>query len=94
LCAGHEPVLIADLANELEAALIVPLIFGSQTFGGMIVYVTKSEHRPSAAEQAYWKTAAHLTSVYLAWQAADNRAVGSRRTGRRRDLPTPETSAF
>ena len=90
LCTGREPVFIGELGTEqLQAALIVPLVFGSQTFGGMIVYVAQSEHSPNVAEHAYWRTAAHLTSVYLAWQAADNRAVGSRRTGRRRTPGIP-----
>jgi len=99
-CAGHEPHFIGNLADEialkevapgtaqLQAALIVPLVFGSRSFGGMVVYFTKRERPPVAAEQAYWKTAAALTGVYLAWQLAKDRAIASRRTGRRATLPT------
>jgi hypothetical protein len=105
LCSGHEPLFIGDLANEvfldsfvpgteqLQAALIVPLSFGSLTFGGMVVYVTDSEHPPLAAEHAYWRTAARLTSVYLAYQAGENRADVSRRTERRRNVPAADTPA-
>jgi signal recognition particle receptor subunit beta len=93
LCSGHEPAFFADLADEvfldsvvpgtehLKAAWVVPLILGSVTYGGMVVYVTDSEHSPIDAERAYWRTAGTLTSVYLAWQAARNRAIASRRTG-------------
>jgi hypothetical protein len=105
LCSGHEPQFIADLAAEifldsivpgtehLRSALIVPLSFGSVTFGGMVVYVTDSEHAPTAPEQAYWKTAANLTSVYLAWHAAKNPAVVSRRREWRRDVTAADSPA-
>jgi GAF domain-containing protein len=81
LCSGHEPQFIGS-------ALIVPLVFGSQTFGGMLVYVTEGEHPPTTAEHAYWRTAAALTGVHLAWQAGKNRAVVSRGAERRPDLTT------
>jgi hypothetical protein len=74
-CSGPELVFIDDLA-----ALVVPLSFGHLKFGGMVVYVTGREHVPDAAERAYWKTAAALTSVYLAWQASNDRTPVSRRT--------------
>jgi signal recognition particle receptor subunit beta len=105
LCSGHEPRFIGDLAGEvfldsivpgtehLQAALIVPLVFGSLTFGGMVVYVTDGERAPTAAEQAYWKTAATFTSMYLARQAAKNPAIVSRRTGRRPSVTAADTSA-
>ena len=99
-CAGHEPVFIGHLADEivlgavsqgteqLQAALIVPLVFGSRTFGGVVVYVTRRQRPPIAAEHAYWKTAAALASMHLAWQAAKDRPVASRRTERRPGLTT------
>ena len=62
-------------------ALSVPLSFGGVTFGSMVVYVAKHEQPPTPAEQAYWTTAARLTSVYLAWQAGENRPVAPRRKG-------------
>jgi len=104
LCSGPAPRFIGDLADEvfrdsfvsgterLQAALIVPLSFGTQRFGGLVVYVTDSERSPGAAEQAYWKTAASLTSVFLAWQTDKNRAVASPRTAPRPNVATPDTS--
>jgi hypothetical protein len=83
VCSGHELVFIDDLADTTDhprAALVVPLSFGRLKFGGMVVYVTGREDAPKAAEHAYWKTAAALTSVYLAWQASKDRALASRRT--------------
>jgi len=62
-------------------ALSVSLSFGSVTFGSMVVYVAKGEHPPTPAERAYWNTAATLTGVYLAWQAAETRPVAARRKG-------------
>ena len=59
--------------------MIVPLVFGSRAFGGIVVYVTDGERPPTAAEHAYWKTAATLASVVLAWQAGEAREAGSRR---------------
>ena len=72
MCAGRVPVMI-------DEAYIVPLVFGARTFGGMFVYVTAAEPRPTVEERAYWKTAAMITSVYLAWQAGEKQAVDSRR---------------
>lgn len=91
LCAGPEPLWIGDLANKvfadrvapgtghLRAALILPLVFGSDQFGGMVVYVTDGEPPPPAEERAYWETAAALVSFYLASEAGENRAVAARR---------------
>jgi GAF domain-containing protein len=89
LCSGREPVFLAEPTGteRLQGAWVVPVVFGSLTFGGMIVYVTESEQATTAAERAYWKTAAALAGVYLAWQAAGDRANGSRRA---RVAPGPE----
>jgi hypothetical protein len=82
LCSGREPRLIGDLGTErLQSAWIVPLVFGRQILGGMIVYVTDGEKAPLAAEHAYWRTAASLTSAHLARQVDENRVVPAPRTG-------------
>ena len=93
LCSGGEPLFICDLAEaffrdtfvpgteRLQAALIVPLAFGTQTFGGLIVYVTEGERAPLEAEHAYWRTAATLTSVYLAWRGDGDRTAEGPRAG-------------
>jgi hypothetical protein len=93
LCSGREPHFIGDLAEaffrdnfvpgteRLQAALIVPLAFGTQTFGGLIVYVTEGERAPLAAEHAYWRTAATLASVYLSWMAEGDRTTEAPRAG-------------
>jgi len=93
LCAGPEPSFIGDLGNDvslnrvapgaahLRAALIVPLAFGTLTFGGLVVYVSDGEPVPPAEERSYWKTAAALVSFRLAGEAGGNRAVASGRTG-------------
>ena len=104
LCSGREPRFIGDLADEafrdsfvpgterLRAALIVPLVLGGVTLGGMVVYVTDGERSPSAAEHAYWRTAAALTSGYLAWQADKNRAAASPRPGPRPNVTAADAS--
>jgi hypothetical protein len=94
LCSGREPQLIGDLgeACRLQTALIVPLAFGRRTFGGLIVYVTEGERAPLAAEQAYWRTAAAWTSVYLAWLADGDRTAATPRAGPRPDATIADTS--
>lgn len=94
LCSGREPRFITDLpeTKKLKSAWIVPLSFSGVTFGGMIIYATVDEHAPASAEQDYWKTAATLTSVYLAWQAAEGRALVTRRTDRRFSLDISDPS--
>jgi hypothetical protein len=93
LCSGREPQLIGALRTErLQSALVVPLVFGKHTLGGMIVYVVDGEPAPSAAEHAYWKTAAALTSIHLAWQADRDQVVASPRAGPRPHVTPAETS--
>jgi hypothetical protein len=104
LCSGREPRFIGDLAGEffseevvpgterLEAAWVLPLVFGRQMLGGMVVYVTDGERAPLAAERAYWRTAASLTSACLARQADEIRAGTSPRTGSRPNVTPSETS--
>ena len=95
-CAGRVPVTLDDSIGlaEIRGAVIVPLVFGARTFGGMFVYVTGAERPPTAAERGYWKTAAALASGYLAWQAGEKQAVDPRpaQTGRASIRePTPRT---
>jgi hypothetical protein len=105
LCASHAVRLISDLSGEvfldsivpgtehLQAALIVPLVFGSLSFGGLVAYVTDDEHTPTDSEQAYWKAAAALVSGRLASQVAENPAIVSRPAGSRPRVTVSDTSA-
>jgi hypothetical protein len=68
-------------AERLRAALVVPVAFEGRAFGGMVVYLEQGEATPSAAEHAYWRTAAALTGVFLAWQAAKSPTAEPRRRG-------------
>jgi mutual gliding-motility protein MglA len=97
VCAGREPQFIEDLESEAaetpRAAWIVPLVFGSRSLGGLIVYVTDREDTPSPSERAYWSHAARLASVYLAWQSAMDPGADARRLESPRRATPADTSA-
>lgn len=76
---GGDPLNVLG-TEQLQTTLVVPLNFGSSTFGRMVVYVSSSEAPPTPAERAYWRTAAGLTSVYLAWLAGDRSVTARRKT--------------
>jgi len=81
LCARGAPVMLDNRVGlvGIRGALILPLVFGPRTFGGLFVYVTDAERPPREGEQAYWRTAATLASLYLAWQAGEKQLAESRR---------------
>jgi len=101
LCAGGESLFIGGPAGDvsapfivpgaeqLQGALVVPLTFRGQAYGGMVVYVAANEQPPTAAERSYWRTAAACAGAYFASGAGEQRVGASRRMG---TAPRPDRS--